>query len=410
MSSDNHTVSGTEPSTTSEKQRLLSLCGSMEQLAGVRPIQYQDGRAAGLRGALVWNGPLETMLMLDKCLDPAWLRYKGMNLGILTKPGLQGRNPYDTAGEEAVRSIMGGAMFTCGLGNIHGHRQVDGTEHPTHGRIRTTPAEKTGMDAWFDGDSYRVRVTGEMREARLFGENLVLRRTVECIYGERPKQQPGQSSTSHKNSQAPRYPAMNAISTARPICQLIFHDEIENQAFEPQPLCFLYHCNAGYPLLAPGTRLILPDRTCTPRDADARQGMDTRNLMGEPQAGAPEQVFQHTMAADTQGWTFGAFVNDALGLALAIRWNINQIPLLTQWKSSASGDYAMALEPANCGFGGRAQASRILQPLETHVNEIRFCIYEGAQEIAALEAEERQLRNPCPSQIPPILFRQKVIN
>lgn len=361
MNTNNHT--------SGEKQRLLSLCGSMEQIAGVRPIRYQDGRAAGLGGALVWNGPLETMLMLDKCLDPAWLRYKGINLGILTKPGLQGRNPYDTAGEEAVRSIMGGAMFTCGLGNIHGHRQVDGTEHPTHGRIRTTPAEKVGMDAWFEGDTYRVRVTGEMREARIFGENLVLRRSVECLWGKEPGQLP-----------------------ARPSCQLIFRDRIENQGFEPQPLCMLYHCNAGYPLLEPGTRLILPDRTCTPRDEDARRSMDTRNLMGEPQAGAPEQVFQHTMAADPEGWTFGAFVNDRLGLALAIHWNVNQMPLLTQWKSSAAGDYAMALEPASCGFEGRAGATRILKPFETHVNELRFCIYEGAGEIAALETQERQLR------------------
>ena len=102
-----------------DQRTLMAVCGNMEQIAGIRRIEFQDGRASGLRCALVENGPVEMPLMLDKCLDPAWIRYKGINLSLLTKPGLQGWNPYDTAGDEAVRSIMGGAMFTCGLGNVH---------------------------------------------------------------------------------------------------------------------------------------------------------------------------------------------------------------------------------------------------------------------------------------------------
>ena len=78
----------------------------MEQLAGVRRIEYQDGRASHLPCAMVNNGVLQFPLMLDKCLDPAWFQYKGVNLSFLSKPGLQGRNPYDTAGEEAIYSIQ----------------------------------------------------------------------------------------------------------------------------------------------------------------------------------------------------------------------------------------------------------------------------------------------------------------
>ena len=81
-----------------DQRTLMAVCGNMEQIAGIRRIEFQDGRASGLRCALVENGPVEMPLMLDKCLDPAWIRYKGINLSLLTKPGLQGRNPYDTAG------------------------------------------------------------------------------------------------------------------------------------------------------------------------------------------------------------------------------------------------------------------------------------------------------------------------
>ena len=153
-----------------DQRTLMAVCGHMDQVAGVRQMKFQDGRAAGLRCAMIHNGPLELPLMLDKCLDPAWIRYKGINLSLLTKPGLQGRNPYDTAGDEAVRSIMGGAMFTCGLGNVHGNRVVDGVEHPTHGRMRTTPAEKVSMDAFWENGTYKIRVSGEMREAQIFGD------------------------------------------------------------------------------------------------------------------------------------------------------------------------------------------------------------------------------------------------
>lgn len=330
----------------------------MEQLAGVRQIEYRDGRAAGLRCALVYNGLLEFPLMLDKCLDPAWLRYKGMNLSFLSKPGLQGRNPYDTAGEEAARSIMGGAMFTCGLDNVHGCQTIDGTEYPTHGRMRTTPAEKLGTDAFFDEDTYKIRVTGEMRQARIFGENMVLRRTVETAYGSK---------------------------------EILFRDEIENQGFAKEPLCVLYHCNAGYPFLTAKSRLILPSISCKPRDEAAKQGMEKRMYMEPAEDGKPEQVFQHTLAADRDGNTFGAFVNDALGLGLCIRWNVKQLPFLTQWKSCASGDYAMALEPTNCGFTGRYGQTRFLAPFEKQEQKLRFCIAEGLDEIKALEEECNRL-------------------
>lgn len=341
-----------------KRKELLKLCGNMEQLAGVRRIEYQDGRASGLRCALVENGVLEFPLMLDKCLDPAWLRYRGMNMSFLSKPGLQGRNAYDTAGGEAIYSIMGGAMFTCGLGNVHGHRRIGGTDYPTHGRIRTTPAEKVGMDAFWDGGEYRIRVTGEMREARLFGENMVLRRTVETAYG------------------SP---------------WIRFVDTIENQGAEPQPLLLLYHCNAGYPFLSPGTRILVPELSCEPRDGEAERGMQDRGRMEEPEDGCPEQVFQYTLAADSEGYTFGAIVNDALELALCIRWNVRCLPFMTQWKSRASCDYAMALEPANCGFGGRAGETQKLEAFGTFVNELQFCIVEGREAIQKLEEERRGL-------------------
>ena len=170
--------------------------------------------------------------------------------------------------------------------------------------MRTTPAEKVSMDAFWENGTYKIRVSGEMREARIFGENLVLRRTVETVYGKR---------------------------------EIVFTDEIENQGFEEQPLCFLYHCNAGYPFLVPGLRIVMPSIMTGPRDAAAEAGKSRWNVMDEPEPGVPEQVFQHELAADQNGNTFAAFVNEELQIGLCIRFEKSAVPYLTQWKSTAPG-------------------------------------------------------------------------
>ena len=148
--------------------------------------------------------------MKDKALDLAELSYKGINMSFLSKPGLQGRNHYDTNGQEAQRSIMGGMMFTCGLENICAPYTAQGKDYPMHGRIRTTPAEHTGARTWWEGDSYLMSVQGEMREAELFGENMVLKRK---------------------------------ITTSWPGKEILIEDTIENQGFREEPAMLLYHFN-----------------------------------------------------------------------------------------------------------------------------------------------------------------------
>ncbi len=340
------------------KEELLRFCGSMEQLVTTRPVEFRDGKADGLKGILVQNGPLETLLMESKCLDPAWIRYKGINLSYLSKPGLQAKSFMETDPQQSGRSMMIGGMMTCGFENIHGGKVFDGKFYPAHGRMRSTEAEKVGVDASFVGDDYAVTVCGEMREAELFGENMVLRRSIRTVLGQ---------------------------------AKLEFTDVIENQAFRQEPLCFLYHINFGYPFLVPGARVILPCLECIPRDAHAEAGVNCWNVMGAPKDHVPEQVFLHRCAADEDGNTFGAIVNDELGLAVCLRWNVRQIPLLTQWKSETSGDYVMALEPCNTDFGQRPSAGKILEPFESYVNCFSIEILEGKNAIQSLEEEAAKL-------------------
>ena len=97
-----------------KKIELLRKTGHIHQVADVTPIEYREGRADKLSAWQVKNGPLSFTVMQGKGMDLSELSYKGVNFSFLSKPGLQGRNQYDTNGQEALRSIMGGMLFTCG--------------------------------------------------------------------------------------------------------------------------------------------------------------------------------------------------------------------------------------------------------------------------------------------------------
>ena len=345
------------------RQSLMKKVGSMQQVAYVRPITLQEGRCTGLKAFDVKNNELQYQVLADKCLDVGQLSYKGVNFNFLSKPGLQGRGHYDTHGEEALRSIMGGLFFTAGLENICAPCTVNGKELPMHGRIRTTPAEHLTADAFWEGESYVLRTSGEMREAELFGENLVLRRSIETRWGEK---------------------------------SLTVTDEIENQGFRPEPLLLLYHINIGYPLLDEGTEVLLPTRSVTPRD-EASKGHEMRwNVMDAPKDNEPEYVFIHEPVADENGNVIVCVLNERLKLGLRLSYTAANLPRFMEWKSTASGDYVVGLEPSNSSVYGRLYHEREgsvhhLAPFAKETNVLTFTVLDGTAELQAAREEIARL-------------------
>ena len=82
-------------------------------VGGARADMLAHMGAHGLKAIEVKNGPLRFVSMADRALDVCQFEYRGENLTFLSKPGLNGRNQFDTNGLEAQRSIMGGLFFTC---------------------------------------------------------------------------------------------------------------------------------------------------------------------------------------------------------------------------------------------------------------------------------------------------------
>lgn len=333
--------------------KMMKYCGSLQQMVYARPVIYREGRAEQLNAVEAKCGDISFHSALDKALDITDLSYKGLNMTFLAKPGLEGRNHYDTNGEEALRSIMGGLFFTCGLENICAPCTIDGKDYPMHGRMRTTPAEHVGTDVIREGDTYKLVITGEMREAELFGENMVLRRRIESVLGE------------------------NSITVT---------DEVENQAFRPEPLMLLYHCNMGYPFLDENCRLYVPSRSVTGREEFSRQHEEKWDRMEAPIDNEGEYVFIHDMQSDEKLDTMVLVANHALNIGLTIQFNQKNLPYFMEWKSLASGDYVLGLEPSNSSVYGKPyhvnnNKVHYLKPFEKETNVLKFSVIEGEDRI-----------------------------
>ena len=346
-----------------DRIEMLKYTGTMQQLAYTRQVTAQEGRAYGTRLVEVKNDDMRFLVMADKALDVAALEYKGQTISFTAKPGLNGRNHFDTNGEEAIRSIMGGLFFTCGLQNICGPVEVNGNDHPMHGRIRTTPAEHLCSDAYWDGDDYILEVKGEMREGHLFGTNLVLRRTIRSVFGSG---------------------------------KIEIIDEVENQTAEEADLMLMYHCNFGFPFLRPGTRLVLPTKSVKGREQWSQDHLNQWETIGAPVDEETEYVYIHELAGDENNHSFAAIVNDQLGFGVRLDFDRNVQPYFMEWMSMKTGDYVIGLEPSNSIVYGRKYheaegTMHKIAPFAKETYHLSFTILKDAEAIAATEADKARL-------------------
>jgi len=62
-----------------DKREILKYVGDLSQMLGTRDYTLNGGKAQGVRAIDVRNGAgLEFTVLPDRCLDIAWLSYKGM--------------------------------------------------------------------------------------------------------------------------------------------------------------------------------------------------------------------------------------------------------------------------------------------------------------------------------------------
>jgi hypothetical protein len=123
----------------------------------------------------------------------------------------------------------------------------------------------------------------------------------------------------------------------------------------------LYHINAGFPVLDKNSQLYLESEVI-PRDEDAQRGVDVAKQGAQPTPEFREQVHQHIVKPDADGWGTAALVNPEFnsgqGIGLKVRYHAAELPYFWQWRMVGEGTYVMGLEPANCHVMGRGEERR----------------------------------------------------
>ena len=279
--------------------------GNDEQVCFAQRVQVTDGRGNGARQIYIANGKLHAVLSESNALDVFRLWHEGTNVGFVSKNGLY------TPPTDFLHSFPCGMVYTCGLDAVGG---VEG--HPPHGRIHSIPAEIRELVA----DEKGVKIVGEIRDTALFGENLVLTRTIETAAGSD---------------------------------EIKLTDRLENRAFRDERYCLLYHVNVGYPLVDAGATVEGDFTKSLPRNEWAAKRMDKMLVVEPPEDNFEETCYFHQTADGTM-----AVVNRALGKKLTVKSSLRKF---VEWKSRASGDYVVGIEPCTTWLDGMLRYS-VLKP------------------------------------------------
>ena len=312
--------------------------GNPSQLVSVRRVNLAEGKAKGTEIIEARTaGGLELEILPDTGLDIGQCRFRGINMSWMSKNGYDSPAVISSHETEFIHTFPGGLLYTCGLRSA-GPANRDGDEwHPLHGRYHSLAAEQ--VCAEIEGEEIIVR--GTIRETALFGHVLEVRRKI-------------------------RIPAYGSAVTVE--------DIVSNQTAQDEEYMQIYHCNFGYPLLSENARLILPeDRETVPRTPLAAEGLGRECVFDSPVPGEEERVFFQKMRKEHRA----TLENRELGVSMTISWSGDTLPILSQWRSMASGDYVLGLEPANCYIMGRHDEREngtlpVLRAFETIRNEVRI--------------------------------------
>lgn len=165
-------------------QKMREYIGDENQLMPFQLGKLVGGFQDGVSFAEIGNGGnLSVTVLPDRCMDIYQVRYKGKNMNYLAPCGIIAPEYYDAQGYRWLRSFFVGMLTTLGLQHL-GKPSVrpDGEELGLHGRIDNTPAEQVRYTRGIENNQPTLLLEGCMKEARLFGENLTLHRSLKFKY------------------------------------------------------------------------------------------------------------------------------------------------------------------------------------------------------------------------------------
>jgi len=307
--------------------------GNYAQLGGIETSVLDNGPAKGTRIAWFNTGSgLRYKVVIDRGLDIVDAFYNQYGLAWLSHGGVTASRPDANTGIEWLWSFAGGLLTTCGLTHVGGPETDEFGERGLHGRISNVPAQ---IESIVQPDpaagKLQMSITAVMKQSRVFGPNLELRRTISSTIGE---------------------------PTIR------IHDVVTNLANTPSPHMILYHCNFGWPLVDEGAEIVWKGK-CVSRGMDMDNAIfnskhDFRKCQKplDSHRGTGEACGFINAAASKSGICTVGLYNRELNLVLVMKYKKKQLPCLANWQHWGPGEYVTALEPGTNPPIGQSQARK----------------------------------------------------
>jgi hypothetical protein len=349
---------------------LLRRVGKLEQAAGVRLVTLGDGAERGVRVVEFRTGTgFEFDVLVDRGLDIGRCEHSGRALGWISPTGFPGPWFYEHDGLGFLRGFGGGLLTTCGLDHAYAPAEDTASQYhypakPTetyglHGRISNRPARLTGYGERWDGDDCVLFVEGDVLQAAVFGEQLLLRRRIEARVGE---------------------------------SRLQIYDDVVNVGHDLTPHMLLYHVNVGWPVVDDGSELLAPMLTVRARGDYPVAGYDR---LHSPESGYLEQVFEHDLAADGNGRVSVAVVNRAVELGVYQVFCQDELPHHFIWRMLGEGTYVIGIEASTNRptdrLDARARGELIeLDPGESRSYQLELGALVGDRAISQFDTSSRR--------------------
>ncbi len=273
---------------------------NLAQVASVRRYVLTEGAEKGLEVLDCDNGKIRFLLNVSKALDVMQLYHEGQNTSFVSKNGFTGREI------DFLRRFEGGMVYTCGLDSIGGREcfELHGTHHNTPAKIVSVECDEKG-----------ISVSAEIAETALFGKNLLFKRVV---------------------------------STAVGSDVLQITDTLKNRGYADENYCLLYHINVGYPMLDAGAKIVADVESVIPRSPWAKENESSKYEMSEPKPLQEETCYFLQLKTGEI-----SLVNEKIGKKFTVSYSKDTLPHFVEWKSMASGDYALGLEPCTSDLDDR---------------------------------------------------------
>jgi galactose mutarotase-like enzyme len=328
-----------------KNQSFKNKISNHHQLGGIETSVLDNGAGRGTRIAWINTGAgLRYKVVLDRAMDIADAFYNQHSLAWISHVGITSPQPMSDKGIDWLRTFGGGLLTTCGLSHVGGSETDTHGERGVHGLISNVPAEIISIVQPDPvNGKMEMSITGVMKETKIFGPSLELKRTISATLGE---------------------PTIN------------IHDEVMNRGNTPAPHMLLYHFNFGWPIVDEGTDLLW-NGTTKPRFENTakifKEGNNFKKVPAPMEAhlGSGEEVGIIDPQPDASGNCVCGLYNPKIGIALSMHFNKKQLPWLTNWQHWGKGEYVAAIEPGTHPPMGQARARELNELIHIAPGEVR---------------------------------------